>query len=339
MQYRYFIGIDISKATLDIALLNRSTLVRHYRIENTAVGIRTFFCQLKGEYPLTRGNTLYCMEHTGIYKEHLLRELSRLKADVWLESALRIKRSGGIQRGKSDQIDSERIARYCYTHREKVRLWTPTRRVLAELKQLSRMKSRLLRAVLMLEVPPKESQGYLRKGESRWIATYCQGSLKALRRDIAQTEASMQRLIGEDFVLAHYYELITSGPAIGPVTATELLIYTDEFKKFREARPFATYCGVAPFGQDSGTSLKVKARVSKIGSKHLKTVLHMAALSAISRKGELRDYYLRKVGEGKPKMSVLNAVRNKLLLRVFACLREDRPYRRVQPGGTPLLAK
>jgi transposase len=127
MQYHYFMGIDISKATLDLTLLHRSTFVQHDQIKNTGPEIRSFLAQMKTEHSLTPGNCLYCLEHTGIYTEHLLRELGRIKAAVWLESALRIKRSGGILRGKSDRIDSGRIAQYCYLQRERAQLWTPTR--------------------------------------------------------------------------------------------------------------------------------------------------------------------------------------------------------------------
>ena len=81
-----------------------------------------------------------------------------------------------------------------------------------------------------------------------------------------------------------------------------------------------------PFEHSSGTSVRGKARVSHMANKKVKTTLHMAALSAIKMEGDIRDYYLRKVEEGKHKMSVINAVRNKIVKRVFACVRENRMF-------------
>ena len=79
---------------------------------------------------------------------------------------------------------------------------------------------------------------------------------------------------------------------------------------------------MAPFTYSSGTSLRSKAKVSAKASKTLKTLLHMAALAAVKVQGDMRTYYERKVGEGKNKMSVLNAVRNKIIHRVFAVVRD-----------------
>ena len=88
----------------------------------------------------------------------------------------------------------------------------------------------------------------------------------------------------------------------------------------------ACYAGIAPFEHTSGTSIKGRTRVSHLANKSLKTLLHMGALSAIKNSEEIGAYYRRKVEEGKPKMVVINAVRNKLVLRIWACIREDRMY-------------
>ncbi|WP_029038028.1 transposase, partial [Salinimicrobium xinjiangense] len=91
-------------------------------------------------------------------------------------------------------------------------------------------------------------------------------------------------------------------------------------------RKFACHIGVAPFSFHSGTSQRSKNKVSHRANKKLKTLFHMAALSAIKMKGELRDYFERKIAEGKNKMTVVNAVRAKLINRIFALIRENRQY-------------
>ena len=108
------------------------------------------------------------------------------------------------------------------------------------------------------------------------------------------------------------------------ITAVNLITTTNEFLSITEAKKYACYSGVAPFEHSSGSSVRGKTKVSHMANKKTKTLLHLAALSAIQVKGEIKEYYKRKVEQGKNKMSVLNAVRNKIIQRVFACVKKDR---------------
>ncbi|MFW0694666.1 IS110 family transposase, partial [Aliarcobacter butzleri] len=80
---------------------------------------------------------LFCMEHTGIYNAHLLELLDQQKLAIWLESSLQIKQAGGMQRGKTDKVDAQRIALYAYRFRDQIRLWEPPREVVQQLAFLS----------------------------------------------------------------------------------------------------------------------------------------------------------------------------------------------------------
>ena len=77
-----------------------------------------------------------------------------------------------------------------------------------------------------------------------------------------------------------------------------------------DPKKVACYAGVAPFEYRSGTSVRGKTRVSHQARKRLKLLIHMGTMSAIQVKGDLQDYYLRKLGKGKYTMLVLNTVRN-----------------------------
>ncbi|WP_375563370.1 transposase [Bernardetia sp. OM2101] len=125
----------------------------------------------------------------------------------------------------------------------------------------------------------------------------------------------------------YYNRLTTSVVGVGKVTAIQLLVATDGFTKFDTAKQLASYCGVVPFENSSG-KFKGKSRVSKMANKVLKTALHMCALAAIRAEGELSAYYLRKIEEGKNKMSVINALRNKIIQRIFACVKNKTLYDR-----------
>ncbi len=111
--FSFFIGIDISKITLDFAVVVGNKLLFHYQSSNDKSGIESFIKHLKNQYPdADFANSLYCMEHRGIYNNHLLNFLYLKQAHVWLEHPIHIKDSLGMIRGKNDKVDAQRIAVY-----------------------------------------------------------------------------------------------------------------------------------------------------------------------------------------------------------------------------------
>jgi transposase len=150
--------------------------------------------------------------------------------------------------------------------------------------------------------------------------------LDALDSDIAKVESQIIEIVDQDENLRKLYKIITSVVGIGFVTAINLLVHTHAFTIMDDARKLACYCGVAPFEYSSGSSIRGKTRVHSMANKKLKCNLHMASITAVKFDSQLKQYYERKVSEGKNKMSVLNAVRNKLLARVVACVNNQREY-------------
>lgn len=92
------------------------------------------------------------------------------------------------------------------------------------------------------------------------------------------------------------------------------------------SRQLACYCGCAPFEHRSGTSVRGKTRISNMANKNLKKLLTLCARSLLRTKTELADYYNRKLAEGKNKMSIINALRNKLIQRICAVIDRQTPY-------------
>ena len=164
-----------------------------------------------------------------------------------------------------------------------------------------------------------------RSSKKRWKSS-SKKPIEALEKQIIEVEKKIKGLIKEDDALKHLFDLVTSVDGVGEVVFCEMVIATNEFKLFSCPRKFACYSGVAPFEHSSGTSIRGGTRVSHLANKQMKKLLHMAALSVVSGKGEMADYYHRKVEQGKNKMLVINAVRNKIIHRVFACIRDDRKY-------------
>lgn len=325
MEFKHFIGIDVSKETLDFSLVVRGEKQFHIQTTNNKKGIMQVVKQLKQSYAIL-SETVFCMEHTGLYNEHLLNTLSSIKANIWLESSLHIKQSSGLQRGKNDKVDSLRIALFAYKNREEAKLWEAPRQAITQLKHLTTLRNRLMRAISQLQVPLKENKSFMPKDLAAKLSLHSKASLKGLKADLMKINDSILAIIKEDERLNHLFSIVTSVDGIGPVTATQILISTNEFKNFHFAKQFACYAGVAPFEHSSGSSVRGRTRVSNMANKTLKKLLFLASLSASQIKGEMNDYYVRKVNQGKNKMSVLNAIRNKLILRIFACVKNNRPY-------------
>lgn len=330
MSFRFFIGIDVSKNTLDIGLLDadNSALISHQQVGNSDDGIAAMLEWLQKQDGFLIGNSLFCLEHTGMYNYPLLQFFSQQNANVWIENPVQIKKSLGLQRGKNDKVDAIRIAQYAYRLKDHVKLWKPVREVIDRLKHLSALRERLVETKKRLLTPVEELFKVGNKTIAKTLEKSMSKTMKGLDKDLQAIEDQMRDIIDNDDDLKRLYELVTSVIGIGFVTAVNLLVYTNEFKLFSNHRQFACYSGVAPFEYRSGISMKGRSRVSHMANKKMKRYLHMASLTGIKLDEGLRKYYERKVTEGKNKMSVLNAIRNKLLARIFAVVNRGLPYQK-----------
>lgn len=335
MTIRYFIGVDVSKATLDWAVFDGKTTVLQIQSTNSPAAIGATVKLIKALPGFIGAESVCCLEHTGIYCAHLLSSLYKLKLPIWLESSLQIKKAGGLQRGKSDTIDAVRIAEYAFRFRDKLCLWQPPRPVLQKLAALSALRQRLLRVRQQLQQPIQEQQSFVEKSLQKQLTKNCLASLKAINADLANAEKQINTLIQSDERLKELFDWITSVPGVGDAIAAEVLVATNEFKAINDPKKLACHAGVAPFEYRSGSSVRGKTRVSQHARLRLKSLFHLGAMSAIRMKGELQVYYQRKVTEGKNKMLVLNAVRNKLIHRVCSVVHRGQTY---DKNYTPALA-
>lgn len=327
MNFKNFIGIDISKESFDFALIKDGSTSANIseKVSNTPAGIAKFEEFLKKQ-GLNMEETLICMEHTGIYCRFLSQYLTENKYYVWLEMPVQILRSLGVQRGKNDKVDSKRIAEYACLKKDKAVLWQPPREVVLQINDLLTLRDRLVESRKSLKQPIKEFKDAGFNDTAKLIETRCSHTLKALDKEILQIEKELDKLINNDSNLKRLYQLATSVPGIGKITALALLYFTNEFTLYTNAKQLACYCGVAPFEHSSGTSIKGKTRVSNFANKKLKRLLHLVAISNLSRDKELSTYYARKISEGKIPMVAINALRNKILHRLCAVIKRGTPY-------------
>lgn len=178
----------------------------------------------------------------------------------------------------------------------------------------------------MLKTPLKEYGSFVKKKASKQNIEICGKALNGIEASLRNVEKAIIAIVNNDPQLKRLFSLVTSVVGIGEVTAIQLIVTTNEFKGINNAKSYACYAGLVPYLEESGV-FKGKGRISHLANKRVKTLLHMAALVAIQHNDELRLFYQRKVNiEKKNKMSVINAVRNKLVQRIFSCVNQNRSY-------------
>lgn len=151
-------------------------------------------------------------------------------------------------------------------------------------------------------------------------------AIEGIKKSIRKIEEHIAEMIESHTAIKKNYELLRTVPGIGHLTAVYLICCTNNFAVKHSGKQLASYAGVVPFDHASGISIKSKNRVHKMANKDLKKMLHLCALTAIKCYPEFSNYFKRKKAEGKNGMSVLNAVRNKLVLRVVAVVNNQAPY-------------
>ena len=324
MKHTHYVGIDVSKETFDVAIRVDKDTYFNAKYSNEKRGINLLLKSLK-RHKINSVDCLICMEHTGIYTHLLLRILKEKGFNIWLERSINIKRSLGLKRGKSDKVDAERIAEYSFRFNDCCSLWEPPRKEIERLRNLISLRSRLLKVKKLITAPIAELDD-VKHVDLKDTSNLTLPVLQKIKAQLLEVENQIKELIKSDIHLNRLTEIITSVDGVGKVTAWSMIVYTNEFKNYQSSRQFACYSGVVPFEHSSGTSIYRKPRVSHFANKKMKELLHLSALSATIMKGELNNYYIRKVAEGKNKMLVLNNIRNKLVHRIFSCVSQNRKY-------------
>jgi transposase len=323
MKITAIMGMDVSKKTLDCHLfVGQKSLPP---VSNDSKGFKVIQRWLKKELKTTEG-LLVVMEYTGIYTYGIERFLHQQQIKFVKRAALDVKRSVGMVRGKSDKVDARFISKYGWMRKDELQPMSPLTDTQLELQQLMSHRDKLVSDKASYQAKLKELVSQMGEKVNEKMVASMTYVMEVLAQEIKETEASIKELISEDQSLQTNYQLASSVTGIGFATAVHLLIVTENFTRFSDVRKLICYCGVAPFEHSSGTSIRGKVRVSHLANKKIKSLLTLAAMSAIQHDPELKLKYEQKVKEGKPKMSVVNIIRAKLIERVFAVIKKQKPY-------------
>jgi transposase len=319
-KYQQYIGIDIAKKTLDVTVtqcVGEKLVHQHYQIANELEAIQQWVVATD-----LSQNRVFCAEHTGAYTYPLMCYAAEQQETLCLVSGLAIKRSLGIQRGKNDQVDAARIATYAYRFEDKLKRWQPTDDTLVQVRELYNLRKLFCKQLQSLR-NFKEEVGAFRPALSQaLVAHHSQSAMGSLESSIKELDKKIKRLLSED---AHYKKLLSilqSVPGIGLQTSALLLYFTNGFQTTYQVKELASYVGVVPFPYSSGSSIRGRSRTSPLARRDIKELLHMCAVGSLRGDNVFRRYYDRKVKEGKHPLSVINAIKNKLLHCIWACVRD-----------------
>lgn len=312
------IGIDISKDKLDFCVLNSETMqvVTRGMHENNERSILKWIGQSEP------GSSVFALEHTGHYGAMLIRCLSEKNCTFYVINPLELKKSLGIQRGKSDVKEAHRIAEYTISNRHNN---LPTEN-LCKLKALIAARERYVKMSVQIQNSLKANKILNQSVDIEMLIREEEKQNESIRESIKAIEKEMKSILDSDLSLKNSFKQITSVIGVGPIIAIKCIAVTDNFTKFRDPRKFSCFCGLAPFPYQSGSSINGKTKTHFLRDRSLKALLVKGALTAIQHDPQIKTYYNRKVNEGKHHMCVINAVANKLVLRIFAVAKRETPF-------------
>ena len=327
MDFVYFIGWDCSKATLDYTLLNQNgERLAQGQIANTITAIAKLTTGLLEQHHCTARQLLHCCENTGRYSNPLKAASAAHQLCLWVEDALQLKLSCGRIKDKTDELDAQRIAHYCRRYADQAQLFVMPNRTALKIKNLSRKRQVLVEQLAGWKANLNEGDAYELVPTDPSVKAIFDQFVGQMEMAIKQIDQQLLRLIQSDATIKRKYDIVKSVPGMGAKNTVVLIAETELFTKLATARALASYAGLRPRTYQSGTSVKRKSRTSQMCNKTIKTALHLGAISLIRRDNEFSRKYHRLIARGKTALQAINAVRNKMVRVIYACLESDTTY-------------
>ena len=325
---KIYVGIDISKEKCNLCYRSGLEIVREEECLNEVKAFKKAFKSALKALGATMDAVLVCAEYTGRYIYPLTVACQELDLFLWLDDPTRIKNSMGLTRGKNDAIDAARIAEYAFRYSDKAVRYAIQDAALVSMKNLLSDREFLITDKKRYQAQLSDQKRYMAPGDFKHKNSRWKKVIKSIDEQIAAIDAEIEALIAADPVLARQKELLVSIDGVGDRIAINMIAITGGFTRFQNARQFCSFAGLTPYRYDSGTSIRSKAKISKRSNQTMKALLHMSAVNVATRmkSGEYKEYYERKLKEGKHIMCIMNVLRAKLVHRMFSVIRRNEEY-------------
>lgn len=330
IERKCFIGVDVSKSWIDLSMMVVIDGVKQEMItqkfDNNPAGFKILTQWLRSHHVPFNDNTLVVIENTGVYHRLIWKYCTEKGLSLHIGNAAGIKWSLGITRGKDDVTDSQRLCSYCYRHADELKATPALDPVILQLKDLMTARTRLIKQITSTKVYLKELNLSNSKEVQKAIEKAHKAALDGMRKSLSLIEEQIKIIVREHTAINKNYKLLLSVPGIGRITSIYIICCTANFASRISGKQLACYAGVVPFAHSSGSSIKGKNKVNKMANKDLKKLLHMGARSVVTHHPEFRTYYERKLKEGKHDLAIINAIRNKIILRAVAVINKQEEY-------------
>ncbi len=301
------IGIDISKASFDVGYQRKDEKFSFFKFGNNAKGFNKF-------RKLINNGDHCVMEATGPYYLFLAQYLFDQGFNVSVVNPLQIKHFVRMRmvRAKTDKKDAMMIA--LYGQSEQPKLWKPNEKYIMQLQQNHTAIEGLQKQSTMLN---NQLEAFSQIPDcDKAVMRELRALLKTIKMKIAKLETRMLEIVKEHYGAA--FSSLQTIPGIGPKTAIILIAITNNFKKFDDIKKLSAYVGLAPRVYESGTSVKGKGHITKMGNKYLRKLLYLCAWTAKKYNNQCIAMYERLSAKGKPERVIKIAIANKLLRQAFA---------------------
>ena len=306
-----FFGIDISKDVFDVCDFEG----QNHQFKNNHSGYKKFnkiLCK----------NSHCVMEATGYYHSKLAYYLLEENVAVSVENPLKIKRfiQMNLSKIKTDKSDAKQI--YNYAVQRKLKLWKGESKTQQDSLQISRLLSVYTKQSTMIK--NKKHGEEVLGHPSKIVLQSLKRQLKSLQKEMEKLELALANNVKKENQEA--LTLLKTIPGIGEKTAMMLIVFTDGFNRFSSAKELCSYAGITPIIRESGSSIKGRPRISKVGNVKLRNLMFLCSLNAFKYNRACKDLFERIVAKGKSRKLALLAVCNKLLKQAFSIVNNRIPY-------------
>jgi len=334
----FYIGLDIAADDFAASIYQSPGIpvIVKAAISNNPNGFTMLISWLK-EHNINQANAVICMEATGVYSESIAHCLSAKGFRVSVEHPLKVKRAFDPTGHKTDPVDSKQIAEYAYRYIDELKFLEPRQEIVEKIKQLFTAREQFTKQKVAIK---NAMHAYaLHIVQVELIKQAHQETLTQLEKQIAKIDKELSRFIQQNPIIAQRVNNLKSIPGCGMLLAANLIAITDNFKHIDSHNTLAAFIGIVPYKHQSGTSVHKKPRIRHFGPQYTRKLLRLAAQSMVTHNIVFRQYYLRKLAEGKAKALVLNNVSNKLLKIACAMIRDNNSYIKEHRSIHPMYLK
>jgi len=331
MENKYILGVVVGKIRLEFCLLFGDKVLKQVEVMNETTAIRQAFSLLLNEFHISNDQLLICAEHAGQYNYPLIYTCESGLYKLWLENPGRMKYyCSGLQPAKNYKLNCKQIAVYASRNADKIAMCQPPDSEVEHLKQAYNELNMLEGDSAKLQSQLFEMKNYMSEEVFDVNAKRLVDLIKGLEAAIITVENEIKCIFAGNSHLARQLELLISIEAIGNDVALKMIVETDAFTRFENSRQFCSHAGMAPVHKDLKAVQHLQPNGVVTRDKSIRLLLNPAVESILKKDdSELKNYYFRKLKEGKDEKVVINAIRVKLVARMFAVIKNNQVYQPV----------